>query len=103
MIRTFDQSRRFIFINHSRSDTIKRYHGRAVRLLPNNERIPFMALSSTKRCVSGVDTHTFQTMLIARSVFFSNGSVGLLMHQMTGGGSSGDSGDEGYDKEDERE
>lgn len=65
-----------------------------------------MALSSTKRCVSGVDTHThtFQTMLIARSVFLSNGSVGLLMHQTTGMVGlvgAGDSGDE--DKENERE
>ena len=45
MIRTFAQSRRFIFINHSRSDTIKRYHGRAIRLFPNNKRIPFYGVS----------------------------------------------------------
>jgi hypothetical protein len=44
----------------------------------------FMALSLTKRCVSGVDTHTFQNTLIARSVFLPNGGVGLLTHRTTG-------------------
>jgi hypothetical protein len=44
----------------------------------------FMALSLTKRCVSGVDTLTFQTTLIARSVSLPNGSVGLLTHRTTG-------------------
>jgi hypothetical protein len=43
-----------------------------------------MALSLTEGCVSGVDTHTFQTTLIARSVFLPNGSLGLLTHWTTG-------------------
>jgi len=31
----------FVFINHSRDDDLEQYHGRAVRLYPNDPRVPF--------------------------------------------------------------
>ena len=35
------QRRYFVLVNHSRSEELNDYHGRAVRLFPDNPRVPF--------------------------------------------------------------
>ena len=38
---TLPQIRRFVLVNHSRSRELEPYHGRAVRLFPDDPRVPF--------------------------------------------------------------
>lgn len=40
-IRWVPSSNMFVFINHSRVGSLEQYHGRAVRLHPNEPRVPF--------------------------------------------------------------
>ena len=41
LLTTFFQEKCFVLINHSRDEALEQFHGRAVRLFPDDARVPF--------------------------------------------------------------